>query len=97
MATKKKVTKKRTTKKAASKKAPAKKARTRKGPRMKAAPYVPNEDRIERFMHSLIQYGYMGEEIAEDGKERKRQAASIRVQAEQLDRQMRKYGEKVEA
>lgn len=95
MATKKT---KKVSKKTASKKAPAKRTRAaKKGPRMKMAPYVANEERIERFMHSLIGYGYLGDEIAEDGKGRKAQAADLRRMGEVLDRQMRKYGEKVEA
>lgn len=103
MATKKKASKKaparkkKVTKKAASKKAPAKKTRVRK-PRdpnrkkRKLRPYESNEDRIERFMTTLIHTGEMGE-IADNGKDRKRQASKVRQMAEVLDRQMRKYRE----
>jgi len=94
MATKKK----KVTKKAASKKAPAKKkaaakkerAPRKRSERKKLPTYVPNPDRIERFMHTLISSGFAGDEIADNGKDRKRQAGSIRQMAEVCDRQLRK-------
>lgn len=94
MATKKKTTKKaparkKVAKKKVTKKTTAKRERTR-SPRKKLPPYVPNPERIERFMHTLIQSGYMGKEIADNGKDRKRQAGSVRQMAEVCDRQLRK-------
>ena len=79
----------------AAKKTPAKKRapRTRK-PRTKKRvlpTYEPDEARIERFMHTLIANGYMGEELGEDGKERKRQASGVRQMAVVLDRQFRTF------
>lgn len=93
MATKKagkKVAKKTSVKKTTGKSdKPRRKRSDRK--KRKLAPYVPNEDRIERFMSTLINAGYMGEEIEDTGKERKRQAGGVRQMSEVLDRQMRKY------
>jgi hypothetical protein len=92
MATKKKkVTKKKVAKKTAKKTAAKKERAPRKrSERKKLPPYVPNPERIERFMHTMIQSGYMGKEIADNGKERKRQAGSVRQMAEVCDRQLRK-------
>lgn len=93
MATKKKASKKAPAKKTAAKKTTEKKVRKRNPNRKKRVlpPYEPNEERIERFMHSLIAYGYMGEELGEDGKERKRQASGCRQMAVVLDRQFRTF------
>lgn len=94
MATKKAKSKKTTTKKAAkktAKKTGAKKERKR-SPRKKLPPYNPDQQRIERFMHTLINAGYLGDSIADSGKERKRQAGGVRQMAETCDRQFRKFG-----
>ncbi len=96
MATKK-AGKKKTASKASSKKTSVKskdgkkRERTRSA-RKKLPPYEPNQERIERFMRTMIASGYMGKAIADSGKERKRQAGSIRQMAETCDRQFRKFG-----
>ena len=97
MATKKAGKKKTASKKASSKKTSVKskdgkkRERTRSA-RKKLPPYEPNQERIERFMRTMIASGYMGKAIADSGKERKRQAGSIRQMAETCDRQFRKFG-----
>lgn len=86
---KKKAAPKKSAKKTATKKTGAKRDRKR-STRKKLPSYVPAPDRIERFMCTLIEAGYMGKTIADNGKDRKRQAGSIRQMAEVLDRQLRK-------
>lgn len=100
MATKKKGSKKAPAKKTAAKKAPAKKTAAKKdraprkrSERKKLPSYVPSPERIERFMHTMIQSGYMGKTIADNGKDRKRQAGAVRQMAEVCDRQLRKADE----
>lgn len=94
---KKKVTKK----KASKKKAPARKRAPRaRKPRTKKRvlpKYEPDEERIERFMHTLLSSGMVADELGEDGKERKRQASQCRQMAVVLDRQFRVFhGEMVD-
>lgn len=93
---KKKVTRKKVSKKKVSKKkAPARKRAPRKRkPRTKKRvlpKYEPNEERIERFMHTLLSSGMVADELGEDGKERKRQASQCRQMAVVLDRQFRVF------
>lgn len=91
MATKKKG---KTAKKAAKKtaKKTGEKRERKRSARKKLPPYEPSEERIERFMHTLIRAGYLGKKIEDTGKERKRQAGGIRQMAETIDRQFRKFG-----
>ena len=97
MATKKKTSKKTAKKKTAkkvAKKTAAKKAPRKRNPNRKKRvlpTYEPDEARIERFMHTLINAGYMGDELGADGKERKRQAGGCRQMAVVLDRQFRVF------
>ena len=85
MATKK-AGKKKTASKASSKKTSVKskdgkkRERTRSA-RKKLPPYEPNQERIERFMRTMIASGDMGTAIADSGKERQRQAGSNRPMA----------------
>lgn len=90
MATKKKKVTKKAAKKTAKKEPAKKRAPRKRSERKKLPPYVPNPERIERFMHTMIQSGYMGKEIADNGKDRKRQAGAVRQMAEVCDRQLRK-------
>lgn len=95
MATKKKTGKKaskKAPKKTAAKKKDGKKRERTRSARKKLPPYEPNQERIERFMHTMIASGYMGKAIADSGKERKRQAGGVRQMAETCDRQFRKFG-----
>lgn len=94
MATKKAGKKKPAAKKKAAKKtaktAATGKPKRKRSERKKLPPYVPSPERMERFMHSLISHGYLGKTIADNGKDRKRQAGGVRQMAEVLDRQLRK-------
>lgn len=86
MATKKKG---KATKKAAPKKVAAKKTGKSK-PKKDKVSYVPNAGRMEHFMCSLIQAGYIGKTISEDSKDRRKASMSLRQMAQQLDRQVHK-------